>query len=289
MSVWPSQANYDACGSDDQAPDWVISDGTGGQADVDINLGTSSSTGSQVLTNLGAALTTAINQWFPILNALDNNGSNYTVGSGDVTCKFAYALPMEYHNNTPEQLAACQADTGNGGCATYTSNSNYFDALWKYKQKKLYDGATISANDTIFGNTTQINFANNIVNASAVTVAAGVWDGWDQQTQQPIIAPATGALMREIGGCISWGDGSENSEPSIVEVGQYYQMWNGQDYVYEKCRFSERRLTVAGTAQQGAWINIPNDNSDQLYREAFPTITWDHDSDANTEDRKSVV
>lgn len=287
LSVWPSQANYQACGSDDHTPVWKISDGAGGQADVSLSLGTSSSTGAQVLTSLSGALSTAINQWFPILNALDSNGNNYTVQSSDVSCKFAYALPMEYHNNTPTQLAACEADTN--GCATYTSNGNYFDALWKYKQKKLYDGATISANDSIFGNTAQINFANHIVNASAVTVAAGVWDGWNQQTQQPIIAPATGAQMMDIGGCISWGDGSQNSQPSVVEVGKYYQMWNGQEYIYEKCRFSERRLLVAGTAQQGAWLDLAGDNSTQLYREAFPTISWDHDSDANTDDKVEIV
>lgn len=277
LTVWPTQANQQSCGSNLAAPSWKLSDGAGGQPDVTINMGTSSTSAATILSNLNTSLSTAINQWFPILNALDNgngSGTTYSVQASDVTCKFGYDLPPEFQMMSPTQVAACQADNSNGGCASMAHDNNYFDALWRYKQAKLFAGATIAANDPIFGNTTQMNLADYVKAEADVTVGAGVWGGWDQQTQQPTITEVNGASMMDVGGCISWGDGSQNSQPKVVAVGKYYSMWNGHEYVNEKCRFSEKRLLVAGTAQEGAWLDIEGDNSTQLYRDAFPIIKW---------------
>lgn len=278
LSVWPSEANYQACGSNDQALVWKLSDGTGGQPDVTINMGTSSTSAATLLSNLSTSLSSAIDQWFPILKALDGgngSGTTYTVQASDVTCKFGYDLPPEFQMMSPEQVTACQADTSNGGCKSYAHDNNYFDALWKYKQAKLFAGATINANDPIFGNTTQINLADFVKNDSDVTLAAGVWGGFDNQTQQPTITEVTGASMMDVGGCISWKDMSDpNSVSKVVEVGKWYKVWEGNNYVPRKCDFSQKMLLVAGTSQEGAWIDLPNDSSTQLYREAFPIIKW---------------
>jgi hypothetical protein len=258
MGVWESPADYALCGSKESDFSFNFSDGSGGKADVVLDFAAQTDRAG-LKTELQTKLATVINQWFPVLNQIGDSSAAGDYMNASVTCKYAVDIPFEFWNDTPERVAACEADTTN--CKKSGMN-DVFGALQAYKWGKLFSAANATT-DGILG----LDLTNAVKPASS-TLLYGEDAGWDPATQKPIINPLpNGTTVSEVdlGGCIKW---SMNGPPTIVPIGEYFKMYRNGEEVMEKCGWSERRLLyqVSDAATAHFVVNsIP-------YKEARPYV-----------------
>lgn len=245
LSAWDGGSGARAaCGNVETGFTWNVSDGNSGngKADVTFDLSGADQTAlkAAVSTSVGAIVTT----YFPFL--ADGSAATDTFVS---SCKYAGNLDMNFWNNTPDQVAACQADTTN----CFNGFGDAFGALQRYKFKKLWD--QFSGIDTILG---AVDYSGKLVPTGSATLKYG-YRSWDSTTNQPAIVEIAGldstnvdTYRVDVGGCIQWPDWSDTSSTAskvatIVPVGDYITFHSPNGDMKDKCRMSEKRLLYPDT------------------------------------------
>lgn len=253
FTVWSSETAYNTCVDSNGAYTFKISDGTT-NIPIDLPGQVAASTDETVADNLlnymNITVGTAINSFAPVLNILDM-GTTVSTSGATVTCVYPYDLDWRANNMEPAQVTACEADTSSGGCASLKNDydQDYRNALWRYKSKKIYDGANASSDAMFTSGLTMFcanqpcdfNFSDNIATGS-VTVGTAIMTGWTQNG--PELTDTTAASEIELGGCLVWSK-TPGEKPKIVKEGEFFSRDNG---ITEKCTWNERRLVVVGNA-----------------------------------------
>ncbi len=246
LSAWDSSVGRLACGEIESGFSWKLDDGANGKPAINFDL--SGADQATLKTAIQSSVDSMITNYFPFLQEGSGSSSNFVA-----SCKFAVNLDHNFWNNTPEQVAACQNNTGLVSPEKcFDGFGDAFGALHRYKFKKLW--AQYNGTDPILG---AVNFSSSIVSSGAA-VKYGFF-GWDSNANQMAISEIAGVTSAniddyrvDVGGCVqqpNWSQSSTGPQyETVVAVGEYITRYGPNGEIFkDKCKMSEKRLLYEAT------------------------------------------